>query len=155
VNGVRLPIAYTGPNTVPWLVDAGGTRVASSRNDCLTIIGAAARMGALSPYECDRPESAAHRKITAAIQTVLNLQSKLRPADRSRLGRTQKLTSHSIRRAAVTMAMRQGLSAPNIIRWVYWKDSSMPYTYVDKDYVHSPKWDHFFKWMLSRTEQNA
>ena len=121
----------------------------------MIIVQAAARTGALAHYECDRPESDAHRKITIAIQKTLKLQSKLRVADKSRLGRAQKLTSHSIRRAAVTMAMHQGLTAPNIIRWVYWRDTSMPYTYVDKDYVHSPDWDQFFAWMLHRTEQNA
>ena len=155
LHGVRLPIAYTGPNTVPWDTDENGARANTRRNDCLRIIQAAARMGALATYECDRPEADAHRKITNAIQKVLNLQSKLRTADETRLGRSQKLTSHSIRRAAVTMAMHQGLSTANIIRWVYWKDSSMPYTYIDKDYEHSPAWDEFFTWMLSRTEQHA
>ena len=53
------------------------------------------------------------------------------------------------------MAMQQGVSATNIIRWVYWKDESMPYTYVDKEYLQSDDWDHFFKWMLTRAEQNA
>lgn len=155
LHGVRLPIAYTGPNTVPWDTGGDNAHAGSRRNDCLNIIQAAARMGALAAYECDRPEADSHRKITNAIQKVLGLQSKLRAEDRTRLGRTQKLTSHSIRRAAVTMAMQQGLSASNIIRWVYWKDASMPYTYVDKDYVHSPEWDNFFKWMLSRSEQHA
>ena len=61
---------------------------------------------------------------------VLQLQSELRTADAVRLGRTQKLTSHSIRRVVATMARHQGLSSANIIRWVYWKDQSMPYTYV-------------------------
>ena len=47
------------------------------------------------------------------------------------------------------------VSATNIIRWVLWRDESMPFTYVDKQYVVPDEWIPFFSWMLSRIEQHA
>ena len=71
-------------------------------------------------------------------------------------GRRQSISSHSIRRAAVSMAMATGVRKDNLIRYVHWRDADMPYTYVDSNYeVRGTGWETFFSWLKDRVEQNA
>jgi hypothetical protein len=155
VHGVRLPVQFARANTFPWEQQPDGSRAISKRNTILTVIEKALSRSALSFIDCDAPESQASRKLTNALVRDLNLEAKLRPEDRSRMGKSQRISSHSIRRAGVSMAMASGISAPNIIRWVLWRDHSMPFTYVDQDYELPHEWRSVFRWMLSRPEQNA
>ena len=155
VHGVRLPVQYARANTFPWEQNPDGSRADSKRNTVLAVIEKALSRAALSFVDCDAPETQASRKLTSALVQDLNLEGKLRPEDRSRMGKSQRVSSHSIRRAAVSMAMASGVSAPNIIRWVLWRDQAMPFTYVDPDYEVQAAWRSFFIWMLKRPEQNA
>ena len=54
------------------------------------------------------------------------------------------------------MALLNGVNTANITRSVFWRGISMPWTYIDRDYVvKGTRWETFFAWLLERTEQFA
>ena len=78
-------------------------------------------------------------------------------SQRSRAGKRQSISSHSIRRAAVSICMATGVTLHNITRWVHWRQGDMPWTYIDHEYVlpNGCGWDSFFAWLKGRIAQNA
>ena len=69
-------------------------------------------------------------------------------------GSAGKITSHSFRKAGVSLAMVSGVSVPNITNWCHWRSSEMPWHYADQKYVAPSEWKHVFAWMKQRPAQN-
>ena len=54
------------------------------------------------------------------------------------------------------MAMANGVNIANITRFVFWRDTSMPWTYIDREFVvKGTGWETFFAGLLDRSEQSA
>ena len=106
--------------------------------------------GQLLPWiDSDNPEIQENQKINQFLSSI-KATDRLNPADATRGDKRQTITSHSIRRAAVSMAMANGVNIANITRF------SVPWTYIDRDYVvKGTGWETFFAWLLERTEQFA
>ena len=64
-------------------------------------------------------------------------------------------SSHSIRKAGVSMAMANGVSAHNIVHWVQWRDRDQIWLYADNSYEVPPAWAQTFTWMKDLPYQNA
>ena len=69
------------------------------------------------------------------------------------------MTSHSFRKAGVSLALATGVSVPNIINFVLWRaqNEDMAWLYADQKYVVPPEspWASFFSWMKKRPAQHA
>ena len=65
------------------------------------------------------------------------------------------LTSHSIHKAAVSMALASGVSKENIRRFIKWREPEMTWVYADTNYKVPERWRSCFAWMLDNPAQNA
>jgi hypothetical protein len=164
-QGASLPIRYAGPNTFPWELEPPGHEHGpvplplsgdhSKRNRVLLLIRRAHSRGLLSWIDSGNPEVQGHEKINRFLASV-GSNDLLSASDRTRGGRAQSISSHSIRRAAVSMAMAAGARIGNITRYVHWRDNEMPWTYIDTEYVVAGTgWESFFGWLTGRIEQNS
>jgi hypothetical protein len=66
----------------------------------------------------------------------------------------EKLTSHSMRKAGVSLALASGVSIPNLTNWCHWRSAEMPWHYADQKYVAPSEWKDVFAWMKQRPAQN-
>jgi len=157
-QGLRLPLHYQGPNTFKWEGDGAGNRLPHSlspRNRALDIIKSAHELKLLTWIDSGNPEVQGNQKINKFLASI-KATSLLEPADATRGDKRQTITSHSIRRAAVSMAMANGVNIANITRFVFWRDTSMPWTYIDREFVvKGTGWETFFAGLLDRSEQSA
>ena len=157
-QGESLPLRHAGPNAFPWERSGTGDLLPvteSKRNAVLTIIRSAKDGRLLGWIDCDKPETQGNSRINAFLKHI-KATAGLRPGHAQEGGRRQSISSHSIRRAAVSMAMASGVRKDNLIRYVHWRDADMPYTYVDSNYqVRGTGWETFFAWLKDRVEQNA
>ena len=157
-QGESLPLRHAGPNAFPWERSGSGDLLPiaeSKRNAVLHIIRAAKDGSLLGWIDCDKPETQGNSRVNAFLKHI-KATAELRPGHARVGGRRQSISSHSIRRAAVSMAMATGVRKDNLIRYVHWRDADMPYTYVDSNYeVRGTGWETFFSWLKDRVEQNA
>ena len=75
--------------------------------------------------------------------------------DRTQNGWSHSISSHSIRKAAISMALASGVSAQNIRRWTRWHQAEMVWHYAQADYVVQDHWKSFFAWMKALPAQTA
>ena len=86
---------------------------------------------------------------------AIKATQQLSPADRTIAGKQQSISSHSVRKAAISMAMASGVSSENLRRWTRWRDPEMVWHYAQVDYVVPDAWKSFFAWMKDLPAQSA
>ena len=163
-GGARLPIQQRGPTAVPFETSSatGGIinttlamtptgpidrpTIDSPRNEMLRIIGFAHEAKLLSFMDY-----AKMNKFFVDIDAANLLES----ADRASNGKRHAVTSHCIRKAAVSMALTSGVSAENIRHLVQWRSQDMTWIYTDPNYIVPPNWRSCFDWMKELPFQNA
>ena len=142
-SGDTLPISYAGAKAVPGDPPATppqeGCAPTSRRAQWLSIIRAALASGALAQVVNNKQPRAGSRLINKFLQSV-------------GMG---DYSSHSIRKAGVSMAMANGVSAHNIVHWVQWRDRDQIWLYADNSYEVPPAWAQTFTWMKDLPYQNA
>ena len=70
-------------------------------------------------------------------------------------GHLRLVTSHSIRKAGVALAIASGVSQENVRRWTRWRNAEMLWQYAPIDYESPPDWHTAFGWMRTLAAQNA
>ena len=146
-SGSTLPISYAGAKAVPGDPPAtpppGGSAPAaaspSRRAQWLDIIRAGLTSGALAQIIDNKQPRAGARLINSFLKS-------------KGMG---GYSSHSIRKAGVSMAMANGVSAHNIVHWVQWRDADQIWFYADNSYEVPPAWADTFTWMKDLPYQNA
>lgn len=165
LHGERLPLPFQGANTIPMgtspIVSGADARPSHERELMLTTIKYAMEhknpgsdRALISFIDSNRPEKDGAARINKHLDNI-GATAQLRPSDRIKMGRTQSISSHSIRKAAISMALASGVSAQNIRRWTRWFDVNMVWHYAQADYVVPEQWKSFFHWMTKLPAQHA
>jgi hypothetical protein len=108
----------------------------------------------MSSIDSIKPETQGSRKINKHLKKV-QATLHLRENDRTKAGLSQSISSHSIRKAAISMALASGVSAANLRRWTRWRNEEMAWHYAQLDYIVPAKWQQFFAWMIELPAQSA
>jgi len=145
-QGEQLPLSYNGTDTLPYEMDpSSDTKKPNSvRNRIIEVIAFAHKHKLLAWINTTNPSQAAQK-----------IDSWLKKQPWTALSDSQvKITSHSFRKAGVSLALASGVSIPNITNWCHWRSAEMPWHYADQKYVAPPKWRNVFAWMKQRPAQN-
>lgn len=158
LSGQRLPLLFDGATTFPWELDEQTvlplSDSKSKRNAIMSIIKFAHANKLLDFLNVQYPATQGYRKINAFLNGIQATES-LRPEDKVIGGRIQNISSHSLRKAGVSMALATDISAENIRHWVQWRDVDMTWLYSSSTYVVPEPWRSFFSWMKNLPHQNA
>ena len=160
LHGERLPLSFKGAATVPWSPDSAAA-VSPERVLMMEVIqyaidnknpGSAAAL--ISVVDSQNPETGGSANINSHLHRI-GATAQLEETDRVQNGRTHSISSHSIRKAAISMALASGVSAQNIRRWTRWHQAEMVWHYAQADYEVPDHWKSFFAWMKSLPAQTA
>jgi hypothetical protein len=159
LHGESLPILFKDSNAIPP-AHATGPHPSEPRARMLATIEYALRnknsagKTLLDSIDSKHPERSGSRKINTHLVAIKATQQ-LSPADRTIAGKQQSISSHSVRKAAISMAMASGVSSENLRRWTRWRDPEMVWHYAQVDYVVPDAWKSFFAWMKDLPAQSA
>ena len=144
-QGEALPLSYDGSDTFPFETsgDDNGKVTGSIRNRIMAVISFAHKHKLLAWINCKNPTAAAQK-----IDKWLSKQTWAIHADPE-----CKITSHSFRKAGVSLAMAAGISIPNLTNWCHWRSLEMPWHYADQKYMAPKEWQDIFVWMKRRPAQ--
>ena len=165
LHGERLPLTFRGAATVPWSSTfcerSSDSNASPERDVMLSVIRYAidhknpgANTALISIIDTQNPETEGSAIINGHLHRI-DATGHLSDDDRLKNGRSQSISSHSIRKAAISMALASGVSAQNIRRWTRWHQAEMVWHYAQADYVVPDHWRSFFAWMTALPAQNA
>ena len=159
-HGEKLPFVFAAANAIPR-GDSKAQFPCEPRERMLLIIEYALNEkddksggSLMSSIDSIRPESQGSQKINKHLKNV-QATKLLRQPDRTRAGLAQSISSHSIRKAGISMALASGVSAANLRRWTRWRSEEMVWHYAQADYIVPVEWKKFFAWMIELPAQSA
>ena len=159
-HGEKLPFVFAAANAIPR-GDSKAQFPCEPRERMLLIIEYALNEkddksgdSLMSSIDSIRPESQGSQKINKHLKNV-QATKLLRQPDRTRAGLAQSISSHSIRKAGISMALVSGVSAANLRRWTRWRSEEMVWHYAQTDYIVPVEWKQFFAWMIELPAQSA
>lgn len=159
-HGEKLPFVFSAANAVPR-GNSDAKFPCEPRERMLRIIEYALSEkddksgdSLMSSIDSISPETQGSQKINKHLRSI-KATNRLQKNDRKRAGLSQSISSHSIRKAAISMALASGVSAANLRRWTRWRNEEMVWHYAQIDYVVPVKWKQFFAWMIELPAQSA
>ena len=152
--GEKLPLRFDGPNTIPWGRPTDPHPCPRRQAMLEHIQYASTSCGGMSLYDCEHPEEEGSDLINSFLTSIGATQG-LHHDDALKGGKTQRVTSHSLRKAGVALAIASGVSQENVRRWTRWRNPEMLWQYAPIDYNSSPDWHSLFGWMKTLAAQNA
>jgi hypothetical protein len=159
-HGEKLPFVFSAANAVPR-GNNDAKFPCEPRERMLRIIEYALSEkddksgdSLMSSIDSISPETQGSQKINKHLRSI-KATNRLQKKDRKRAGLSQSISSHSIRKAAISMTLASGVSAANLRRWTRWRNEEMVWHYAQIDYVVPVKWKQFFAWMIELPAQSA
>ena len=152
--GESLPLRFDGPNSIPWGRPDSPNPCARRQAMLQQIQYAVSSVDELDSYDCQDPELQGSDKVNTFLKSI-DATGSLRPSDSNVGGLKQHISSHSLRKAGVGIALAAGVSQENIRRWTRWRDAEMLWQYAPNDYPVPPEWHSVFSWMTELASQQA